>query len=108
MNIYVELLLTAFVVVFVVDLSGFTRTWKNALGRWLHVDPGNLHARPFDCSLCMTLWTTLAVSLMAGEFTFLTVAYCALLAFLADVIGTAVRLVKDLIIKLTDIISSKL
>ena len=42
MNIYVKILLTAWLVVFVVDLSGFTQTWKAALGRWLHVEPGNL------------------------------------------------------------------
>lgn len=108
MNIYVELLLTTVVVVFVVDLSGFTQTWKNALGRWLHLDPYKIAVKPFDCSLCMTWWTTLAVCLIEGRFTFLTVAYCALLAFIADVVASALRLVKDLAVKLIDIITDKI
>lgn len=108
MNIYVELLLTAFVVVFVVDLSGFTQTWKNALGRWLHVDSYNLYVKPFDCSLCMTWWTTLVVTIIAGQFNFLTVAYCGLLAFLADVIGSALRLIKALAVQLMDMIWKRL
>ena len=104
MSIYIQLILTAAVTVFVVDLSGFTQGWKAALGKWLHVDPVNLRVKPFDCSLCMTWWATLAVTLIAGRFGFVTVAFCALLAFLADTLGDALRLVKDCIVKVTDLI----
>lgn len=108
MNIYIELLLLALVVVFIVDLSGFTQTWKNALGRWLHVDAYNLHVKPFDCSLCMVWWVTLAATLIAGQCCLATIAYCAFLALFADLMGTTVRLVKDALIGAINWIYSKI
>ena len=104
MNIYVKIMLTAWLVVFVVDLSGFTQSWKAALGRWLHVDPSNLRCKPFDCSLCMTFWTTLAVTLIAGELSFVTVAFCALCALFADTMATTTTLIKDAILATLDAI----
>lgn len=102
MNIYVNILLTAWLVVFVVDLSGFTRSWKGALGRWLKTDPDKLRVRPFDCSLCMTWWATLAVALAEGRLTFATTAFCALCALLADTMGATLTLMKDLILAALD------
>ena len=84
MSIYAELPLLATVVVFVVDLSGFTASWRGALARFLKVDPGRLRPlRPFDCSLCMTWWTCLAWALARGGLSLLTVAESAALAWLS-------------------------
>lgn len=105
MSVYVEILLTAWVVVFVVDLSGFTGSWKAALGRWLHVDPDKLRVKPLDCSLCMTWWVTLAVILVTGRLTLYTACFCGLCALLADVMGSATILVKDVIIAALDAVS---
>ena len=102
MNIYVKILLTAWLVVFVVDLSGFTQTWKATLGRWLHVEPGNLRCKPFDCSLCMTWWVTLLVVILAGRLSFVTVGFCALCALFSDVLATTTTFVKDAILGALD------
>lgn len=104
MNIYVKILLTAWLVVFVVDLSGFTQSWKNALGRWLHVDAYNLAVKPFDCSLCMTWWVTLLVVLRNGQLSFATTAFCALCALFSDVMATTTIAVKDAILATLDMI----
>lgn len=83
MTIYIQLLLVAAIVVFIVDLSGFTDSWRNALQRWLKVKALG-PVKPFDCSLCMTWWTTLAYALITGNFSLPVVAYCAALAALSN------------------------
>ena len=83
MNIYIQLLLVAAIVVFIVDLSGFTDSWRNDLQRWLKVKALG-PVKPFDCSLCMTWWTTIAYALITGNFSLPVVAYCAALAALSN------------------------
>lgn len=104
--IYVNLLLVALVVVFIVDLSTFTASWKNALGRWLHIQVGSV--KPFDCSLCMTWWVCLIYALCVGEFSIILLAYIALLAFMAYPMSQLLLVVRELVFKLINIISEKL
>lgn len=104
MGVYIDMMLATVIVVFIVDLSGFTQSWKNMLGRWLNVNPYNLTLKPIDCSLCMTFWTCLALALIEGSLTLGTVTASALLAFAADWIGSALRLVKDILVRLIDLI----
>lgn len=66
------------VVVFIVDISGFTDSWKAALGRWLCVKVGRV--RPFDCSLCCTWWACIVLLLCRGDLTLGNVAFAAVLA----------------------------
>ena len=56
-----EILLIAAIVVFVVDLSGFTESWRRPLSEWLRSKTGYTikHFPPFDCSLCLTFWAGL-------------------------------------------------
>lgn len=83
MSIYIQQLILAAVVVFIVDLSGFTDSWRNALARALHIR--NLRPlKPFDCSLCMTWWTCLIYPLCTGDFSLLTLANAAALALLSQ------------------------
>ena len=100
----VDMILAAVVTVFVVDLSGFTTSWKTALARWLHVPADRLHVKPFDCALCMTFWVSLGVSLVRGEFCLLAVVYAALLAFFSSTIADTLRIVKDAFTKIGDLI----
>lgn len=108
MGVYVDISLAALVTVFIVDLSGFTRSWKGALGRWLKTDPDKLRVRPFDCSLCMTWWATLIVALAEGSLTFGTTAFCALCALLADTMGATLVLIKDLILAALDAVYKRI
>ena len=81
MKPYTDILLLSLVVIWIVDVSGFTQSWMNAISRWLNrqVRP----VKPFACSLCMTWWTGLAYSLITGNITIPIIAYCALLAYLS-------------------------
>lgn len=83
MSIYTQQAILAAVVVFIVDLSGFTDSWRDALARALHIR--NLRPlKPFDCSLCMTWWTCLIYPLCTGDFSLLTLANAAALALLSQ------------------------
>lgn len=88
MNYIVNSLAIAFTVIFIVDVSGFTKSWRSVVAHFLHTTEANLKPlKPFDCSLCMTWWTTLLYTVLSGNFSFLNVAFCGLLALLAFPIG---------------------
>lgn len=83
MSIYTQQAILAAVVVFIVDLSGFTDSWRDALARALRIR--NLRPlKPFDCSLCMTWWTCLLYPICTGDFSLLTLANAAALALLSQ------------------------
>ena len=96
MNTYIEYLAIATIVVYIVDLSGFTESWKGWLTR-LFKGKEAKSIKPFDCSLCMTWWTLLLVSLLQGTFTPAMCAYIAGLSFVADLIGQTLQIVKELL-----------
>lgn len=82
MSIYLQQLVLAAAVVYIVDVSGFTESWRNAIARWLHVS--ELRALPpFDCGKCMTFWSTLALAAINGQLHLLTFAAAAALALLS-------------------------
>lgn len=82
MSIYLQQLVLAAAVVYIVDVSGFTESWRNAIARWLHVS--ELRALPpFDCGKCMTFWSTIALAAINGQLHLLTFAAAAALALLS-------------------------
>lgn len=109
MKIYADLFLLAWVVVFIIDLSGIVESIKGALGRWLG---GKIRPlRPFDCSLCMVWWCGLAYALLTHRLTLGVIAYIALLAYLtipmrsfaevvAEILDTLIAKAEKLITKI--------
>lgn len=94
MNIYIDLILIASVVAYIVDLSGFTDSWRSALTRALGV-----HAlrplKPFDCGQCMVFWTTLAWTISRGALCPALLAYCAALAFFEIVLANLLDTIRE-------------
>lgn len=88
------LLLTA-IIVFIVDLSGFTDSWKSALSRFTRLRIVSF--KPFDCSLCLSWWGGLILLLCCHAFTLANVALVAGCSFLSRPMGDALRCVSDLI-----------
>lgn len=81
MSIYIQLLLVAFIVIFIVDLSGFTDTILDIASK---VKGQRVESfRPFTCSLCMTWWCCLVWAICSGHCTLVTIAFSALLAALS-------------------------
>ena len=106
MSIYTQQLLLACIVVFIVDLSGFTESWRDALLRILnrafrkHGIPPLAELpplKPFDCSLCMTWWVCLIYPICTGDFSLLTLANAAALAFLSNTIRALALFIYDLL-----------
>ena len=86
MEKYINLLLIAAITIYIVDLSGFTQSWRAALARWLKVKELK-PLKPFDCGQCMTWWVCIIYALCVGEFSLQILAYTALLSFLSLPIG---------------------
>ncbi len=99
MKPYIDILLLSLVVIFIVDLSGFTQSWLNALSRWLGRTVREF--KPFTCSLCMTWWTALVYAIVTGNFTIPVIAYAALLAFLSFPISQLLIFLHETLLKWT-------
>lgn len=73
--------MVAFIVIFIVDLSGFTDTILDIASK---VKGQRVESfRPFTCSLCMTWWCCLVWTICSGHCTLVTIAFSALLAALS-------------------------
>lgn len=86
MSIYIQLLLIAAITVYIVDLSGFTQTWRAALAKWIKAKDLK-PMKPFDCGQCMTWWVCIFYSICVDEFSLPVLAYSAMLSFLSIPIG---------------------
>ena len=95
MNKCIEYLLITAIVVYIVDLSGFTQSWKQAISAKFG---GKCRiGKPFDCSLCMTWWVCNIIALISGERSLSLCAYIAGLSFMADIIGQSLNIIKELV-----------
>jgi len=103
---YLNILLLATIIVFVVDISGAVEVFKEKLGKMLRIKVGSL--RPFDCSLCMVWWSCLIYALCVGCFTIPILAYISLLSLLALRIADVLRLISDVIGAVIERISKRL
>lgn len=109
MKIYIDILLLAVVVVYIVDLSGFSQALLGRLSAFIGRKVTSF--RPFTCSLCMVWWCSLAYALFAGEFSLPVVAYSAVMSFLAYPLGVLLNVAKALLlalIGLLDIVTQKI
>lgn len=92
MTVYLEMLALAAVVVFIVDLSGFTDTVldfaSRVSGRRV------ISMKPFTCSLCSTFWACCIWALCRSSFGIATLAWSAALAYITPVIGGALALIR--------------
>lgn len=95
MTHYIELVLLAVTVTYVVDASGFTQSWRGALARWIGTTEERLRPLPpFDCAKCAVWWSCLVLAIVQG-LTWLTLAECAGLSLLATPAGELMNAVRD-------------
>lgn len=99
MNIYLQLLFLALIVVYIVDLSGFTDSWRSLLARMIGVHRDRLRPLPpFDCGECMTFWVCCTFAACHGQFYTWMLAYCAGLAFMSIVLGQLLDTIREILI----------
>lgn len=94
MTIYIELMMVALVTIYIVDISGFTESWRDALARMLKISALR-PLKPFDCGKCMTWWVCLIYALCTGHFSLWTIAFSALLSHLSIPIGTFLIFIRE-------------
>lgn len=96
MNIYIDLLLVALVTIYIVDISGFTESWRTALARSLKISESAMRPlKPFDCGKCMTWWVCLIYALCTGHLNLGTIAFSALLSHLSNPIGGVLIFIRE-------------
>lgn len=86
------ILLTA-IVVYIIDISGFTQSWHGLLQRWLKVS--RVQVKPFDCSTCMSFWVVLVYSLCSGVVLIHSLGLAVLASFLAYPMAVAMDVMRD-------------
>lgn len=94
--IYIELLITACLICFIIDISGFIDELEHMLQRITGV-PLLRIPKPFSCSLCSTWWAGLIYLLVVGAFTIINIGFVALLAMLTPVITDLLTYIRDVI-----------
>ena len=102
MSIYIELLLVTAVVVYIVDLSGFTDTllgWASKFTARFGYGPVK-NLRPFTCSLCMVWWCCLLWSIFRNNFTLPVVAYFAALSAYSITLTQSFIFIREAVLKL--------
>ena len=109
MSIYLQLPLLALIVVYCVDVSGFTDSWRNLLARWIGLASGDelRPLPPFDCGKCATWWACLIFAAVTGHFTLPVIAVCAGLSLLSDTIGLLLLFIHEALGWLIDKITPK-
>lgn len=100
--IYIDILLIAFIVVAVLDVSGFYDEVYLIAKKWLtggkFTSEVN-YIKPWSCSLCMTHHIALIYVIIAGAFSLGIWAYIMLVALFTPVIKEVIMFVKHFILK---------
>lgn len=104
MSIYLQQTILAAIVVYIVDVSGFTQSWRDALARWLHIQ----HLRPlppFDCGKCATFWAALILAAAQHQLDLTTAATAAALSLLSLPICQLLLFIREALCALIDLIT---
>lgn len=106
-----NILLIAVVTVCIVDISGFTDSWKSAFKRL--VTRGRMSdpfytLKPFDCSLCLTFYAGIIYLWITHSFSVWMITYVLLISVMTPVIKDLIFFVRDLCQKIISVLYRKL
>lgn len=104
MQIIIDLLLIQFIIVNIIDISGFIQETESMIARWLKVKSVHI-PKPFSCSYCLCWWTGLIYLMVTGNLTLIYTAILLMICALTTTTADIVWLVKDIITKIINIIS---
>lgn len=103
-----NLIIIAFICVFIIDYSGFIDQADRALTKLLK-SKVQLHIpKPFSCSLCSTWWACLIYLICTSNFTLPNIALTALVCILTPEILSIIYFLKDCINKVFDFLEKYL
>lgn len=101
-----NILLISIALVCVIDISGFTDSWKSSLKKLItkgRMSDPNYSLKPFDCSLCMTFWVGLFYLIFTGGISIFMITYLLLISVMTPVIKDFILLVRDILLKLLNL-----
>lgn len=104
MHTILNLLLIQFIIVNLIDISGFIGEMETMLARWLNIKSARI-PKPLSCSYCMCWWTGLIYLIFSGSLTLFNTAVLLLICALTTVTQDLIYLVKDIITKIINTIS---
>lgn len=107
----IDLLILTCLIVWIEDLTDFVDTMKVKLWNWTYnhsVPYKPFTIKPFDCSLCLSFWIGLIYIVLAGQFTIPMIGYVGLLSFMTPVICDVLRMMKDIMVKIIDLVYKSL
>lgn len=93
--IYFKLIEIAIIVVIVIDLTDLIPWIKSKVSKVLGIQ--NVSLKPFECSLCMTLWCSLFYAVPRGHTSLEVLTFILLLAYMSSTIKDILMLTKDFI-----------
>ena len=101
-----QILLISIIIIYGNTISGFGTNIKEKLWKLFLFPkyPITLLDRPFFCNLCLTFWAGIAVLLYKHQFTLPMIGIVCLISYLTDLTETILRFVKDLLIKIMDLL----
>lgn len=97
-----NLLLIAFIAVFIIDYSGFIEEMDKVLTKILKSRVPLHIPKPFSCSLCTTFWAGIIYLLCTGAFNIISLSYLGMVCIVTPEILSIIYFVKDLINKFFD------
>lgn len=103
----INLVIICLVNVLIIDLSGVVTDLKLFISKWLTQDKiatTNFRIKPLDCSFCMTFWTSLLYIIVNSQFTLVNMLIILLLAFMTEPIKQFLLLLKDLLLKIINVL----
>lgn len=98
----INLLLITLSCVIIIDCTDFTDNVKDFIIRIVFGDKFKYDGiiKPFQCSLCMTVWSSLIYLIIIGQLTFLTFFLTLLLAIMTPVFYSIIMTLREILLKL--------
>lgn len=109
MGTITDMLCLTAIIVFIVDISGFTQTWKKWLADFIGKDVKQLKPlKPWSCSLCMVWWACVIYLFCKHSVTLPYLAFSALLAALSAQVGQVIGLLRYAVDTLLRLINTQI
>lgn len=106
--LYLKLLSISIIVCFIVDLSGAINSLKHFILQYIFkINTSKTDAlvlKPFDCSLCMIFWTTLAYLIFTNNISIFNILFISILSYLSSNITGFLNIVKEIFTKIENTI----
>lgn len=94
----INLLLIQFIIVSIIDVSGFIQELEAFLSKWLKIRAKI--PKPFSCSYCSTWWVGLIYLIVTGNFTLYYIAALLFICSLTTVTSGLIYLIRDIFTKI--------